>query len=720
MSERGKRRATILPSTPTESLLACFNDSHTYFAVLGGDNRLKIWDVTTGRLLQSCVDPKHLSSSYTCLAWSRSPRESSEGKKRQRSNASSSQETTSSLGMLALGTEQGTIVVWDLSIPQVLAQFNTSSSSASSSSSSSAASSMGERHTGRINDVLFDSTGQRLFTCGDDGTIRQWDVKTGQLLEKTRAEKTGVPVQRLALSSDDSKLLSAATTIRQWDWTSKKVVKKFAGHSSPVRQLAFVAGSNDEYFLSCAQGDRFVYLWGASPEHDASEALRVFVHESSVAVIDAFVSVRRSAAPPTTPSKSRGRRASGVAAASTTTSTFNVSAVSENGEILGVWLVEKEGLSSSSEPQAPACLVTQAQGPADSRSVKLIRSVFTAQSNSQGSLLVARGSSVKPFFESVAYLESNEPDQQQQPVLRSSIVLAAPSKSVLAAPTTQEATGITDKPLAKGTVVGSISFPAKPSSKTAAKSSSSTASRSDFALAKQLVLKVEKQSAQDKEDKVGRSSLRVDSLHTVLAQALLTNDTVLLDECLQVVHPRLINNTVQRLPPKHVLPFLRIAINKFQSTPANSVCMAVWIRSLLENHTAYLLTVPALSGQITTLYQLIDERVGVFNNLMRVSGRLDMIVSQLTKKERGYTSTATARAPMRGHVSINDDSSEDDLVVEDEDLIDDDDDFIGEGDSTDEDGEESGHFDDEDDVDGSGDDDLDDDSDYDSGADSDD
>ena len=86
---------------------------------------------------------------------------------------------------------------------------------------------------------------------------------------------------------------------------------------------------------------------------------------------------------------------------------------------------------------------------------------------------------------------------------------------------------------------------------------------------------------------------------------------------------------VQRLPSTFVLPFLKSVIDKFQSKPSRGLTLITWIRALLIQHTSYLMTVPDLVKSLSVLYLTVDSRVTVFKKLLKLSGRLDLLLSQV-------------------------------------------------------------------------------------------
>lgn len=57
-----------------EGTRCAFDNNGRILALLSPDGRLKLWDCTVGSLKHEYTPPSHLSSSCTCLRWSRSSR----------------------------------------------------------------------------------------------------------------------------------------------------------------------------------------------------------------------------------------------------------------------------------------------------------------------------------------------------------------------------------------------------------------------------------------------------------------------------------------------------------------------------------------------------------------------------------------------------------------------------------------------------------------------
>ena len=117
----------------------------------------------------------------------------------------------------------------------------------------------------------------------------------------------------------------------------------------------------------------------------------------------------------------------------------------------------------------------------------------------------------------------------------------------------------------------------------------------------------------------------VSSLSVVLAQALGSGDNNLLDYCLNTKDRRAIDATVERLPAPQVAPFLAAIVTKCEVAPLRSPALVVWIDSILKHHKSYLLTAVDIVPCIANVHRITEERLGAFDDLLRLSGRLAFI-----------------------------------------------------------------------------------------------
>merc|ERR1711934_351565 len=96
------------------------------------------------------------------------------------------------------------------------------------------------------------------------------------------------------------------------------------------------------------------------------------------------------------------------------------------------------------------------------------------------------------------------------------------------------------------------------------------------------------------------------------------------------------------------------------------------MRALLSIHTAYLMSVPDLAKVIRNLYGLIEARLAVYPRLLKLSGRLDLMLSHVSTnmnldEEDLYT-------PITAYEEPESDEENEDDVDEDGNIVDDDDD----------------------------------------------
>jgi tetratricopeptide (TPR) repeat protein len=181
-----------------------------------GDKTIKIWDVTTGKVLNTL---KGHESGVNSVEFS------PDGEK------------------LASGSGDNTIKIWDVTTGKVL---NTLKGHDSSSVVSG------------VNSVEFSPDGKQLVSGSGDKTIKIWDVTTGKVLNTLKGHEGWVysvgfspDGQQLASGSDDN-------TIKIWDVTTGKVLNTLKGHEGWVYSVGF---SPDGKQLASGSEDKTIILW---------------------------------------------------------------------------------------------------------------------------------------------------------------------------------------------------------------------------------------------------------------------------------------------------------------------------------------------------------------------------------------------------------------------------------------------------------------------------
>jgi len=174
--------------------------------------------------------------------------------------------------LLACGSTDGTIRVWDLRIGQeVLCLRGHESTNFGGTRPSSKLTSFlfarGQhklKHGCIINAVAFSQDGSLIASGASDNTVRIWDVITGRELKCLRGYESSASVKCIAWFSDGRRLVSGSDdhSIRIWDCMNGICLRTLEGHSDWVWSVAV---SPDGKHIASAGGnnDQTVCLWDA-------------------------------------------------------------------------------------------------------------------------------------------------------------------------------------------------------------------------------------------------------------------------------------------------------------------------------------------------------------------------------------------------------------------------------------------------------------------------
>lgn len=255
--------------------------------------------------------------------------------------------------------------------------------------------------------------------------------------------------------------------------------------------------------------------------------------------------------------------------------------------------------------------------------------------NGGKSIMIARGSSVKPSFEVVKYV-----NEETGAILRDITLTRQPITNYLIDTASIAANNLrtTRKAYDESavTVIGNTDFAVKAPTMASNEQDDEQDENAELSI-EQKLQSLDVVDTTTKNKKTTNKKKTIDtpsagSLQTVLVQALHSNDSGLLEACLQHSKPDVINSTVRRLPTEYLIPLLMELIQKFQEKPGRAPVLLIWIKSVLLIHTAYLMTVPDLVGKLSNFYQALDTRLGVFPKLLALRGRLDIVQSQVNVK----------------------------------------------------------------------------------------
>jgi WD40 repeat protein/energy-coupling factor transporter ATP-binding protein EcfA2 len=145
--------------------------------------------------------------------------------------------------MLASGSADKTIILWDVASSQQLGEPLNG-------------------HSAGVTSVAFSPDGKMLASGSADKTIILWDVASGQQLgEPLSGPSAGVT--SVAFSPDDKMLASGSAdkSVTLWNVTSRQVVNTFADHDNGVVGVAFGLGGR---ILASGSVDGRIMLWEVS------------------------------------------------------------------------------------------------------------------------------------------------------------------------------------------------------------------------------------------------------------------------------------------------------------------------------------------------------------------------------------------------------------------------------------------------------------------------
>ncbi|QDV86443.1 protein kinase domain-containing protein [Planctomycetes bacterium TBK1r] len=117
-------------------------------------------------------------------------------------------------------------------------------------------------HRGPVQSLDLDSNDQRLASCGEDGTIRIWDVANGQAIDVIQSGHEGKPVFAVRYSNDGTSLASGGGdgNVRLWEVVTMAVL---VGHRRDVRTVEFAP---DDATIASGSNDRDVRIWRVATE----------------------------------------------------------------------------------------------------------------------------------------------------------------------------------------------------------------------------------------------------------------------------------------------------------------------------------------------------------------------------------------------------------------------------------------------------------------------
>ena len=240
------------------------------------DNKLKLWDVSTGKMIKTLRTVRHfqissiaispngkyaITGSYdsTLKTWDIS--NFKEIMTFHGHNGSVSSVTFSPDSRFALsGSSDGSLRLWNISTGKEVKKMEVHHQPMLAV----------DYYTGRrerqwapnpVSEVAYSPNGINALSANYDGTLSLWDVSTGREIRIFKGHNSSV--YSVAISPDGKYALSGSSdsTLKLWDILTGRDIKTFTGHFSAIVEVAF---SPDGVFALSGSLDNTLKLWNIS------------------------------------------------------------------------------------------------------------------------------------------------------------------------------------------------------------------------------------------------------------------------------------------------------------------------------------------------------------------------------------------------------------------------------------------------------------------------
>eukprot|EP00611_Tribonema_gayanum_P012888 TRINITY_DN2358_c0_g1_i2.p1 TRINITY_DN2358_c0_g1~~TRINITY_DN2358_c0_g1_i2.p1 ORF type:complete len:694 (+),score=125.65 TRINITY_DN2358_c0_g1_i2:51-2084(+) len=614
--------------------LICFDPLQgQLLAILSADNRLRLWDVVSGTVRQQYVEAQHLSKHFSAIAWHR-PSSASAGKRRR----SSSTDSAAPLGVIALGSEAGGVSIWDLQrgVQTTLTDGNARAP---------------------ISCMAFSSDGSKLYTASStDKDVVEWSVESSKILRKLKGLSHGAA--QLAMHPSGESIAVAGSTIKLMGLAKGKSRGKLSiGQGASITDMVFTA--DGRYLLCCARGSRFITVLSCTDDgRVVGTPVASLPLPDLLKHVDAHCQAGQHGAH----------------------DILTILAVGLEGgaQVMRLHVtpgVQDAGNSGGAPANAEICkVIVPPQGR--QQSPNCIRACLMPRDSRRAptQVMVAHGRPAAPVLEMVDIVDDEsklKPTVQLERVgaakgskagpgsaaLTASSGTSAPVTVVggahLVAPGEAGMKGTEHDALAAATAVQAGSSEqtttkkAKRSKSASAGDALAAAAGDRDAMEQQLqALSMAFDNARNPDDGTGsitkglrNAAEKSRAVLKQLLQALHAKDEDLLQRCLSVTDPEIVDGVVNRLPRKRVQPLYRLLVEQFEATPARGTSYSVWVHSMLSHHMSHIGGIqgmesapkskPPRTGLIELLQRAVDQRLPRLEKLLAVTGRLDLVLSHV-------------------------------------------------------------------------------------------
>ncbi|XP_065091921.1 WD repeat-containing protein 43 [Ochlerotatus camptorhynchus] len=437
----------------------------------------------------------------------------------------------------------------------------------------------GSGHSGPITAIYVQ--GDCLLTAGADGKVIEWSL--GECVQR-KVHNLGVEkLTCLVAVAEGSTILSGAKQLKLWDVENGKVVKTLVGHTSnTVLVKKIVSQDGLVFILTGSVNDRNVSMW--SVEGDDKSAVGLFAMDDA-------------------PEYFSTRMVGGK---------LHLVAVSKSG--VAHYFIKSLDKININKPIKPNYTYEVALDAAGTGSKAVDRlPIFTASvefSSNQEQLLIAYGSDLSLKFEQITI----EKDLKHNVIIREQIKGLLPkdkSEKDLKAktPTVDKAVAEFLNPVNAG----------KKSLKTV-----------------EIPMEARLENLALSADGDLKTNANQKNMVHLLVQGLHSKDAEILRSVFSKNEPDLIQRTAERIPAQYVSILLNELSSLMQKKTVHVATAVCWLKALIHSHASQLMALGSenLLSNFGTCLGIIEYRVEHANSLSKLSGRLELLVSQIDRTER--------------------------------------------------------------------------------------
>lgn len=123
--------------------------------------------------------------------------------------------------------------------------------------------------------------------------------------------------------------------------------------------------------------------------------------------------------------------------------------------------------------------------------------------------------------------------------------------------------------------------------------------------------------------------LNLDELLKSLVAGVESNDTDMVLKVMEEKNEEIVEGVVEKLPYDHVLPLIRLVRKTLVKKSDVTSAQLFWLQKLIANKLSYLLSLETEGNDIRSILETLNFRIEVFDRVLRLKGRLNLLLSQV-------------------------------------------------------------------------------------------